>query len=81
MLGLTQNIFRFYLGTSLTVLYPNFTKVIQKSVSSPHLSIYDHHVGDFPSSEQLPGGRRQLHGLPEGWDQVLLGVFCLPNTN
>ena len=44
---------------------------IRKSVSSPHLRIYDHHVGDFPSSEQLPGGRRQLHGLPEGWDSCM----------
>ena len=33
-LGLTLNIFRFYLGASLTVLNPDFTRVIQKSVLS-----------------------------------------------
>ena len=35
-LWLTLNIFRFYLGTSLTVFNPNFPKVIQKSGESLH---------------------------------------------
>ena len=33
-LWLTVNIFRFYLGSNLTVLNPDFTRVIRKSAES-----------------------------------------------
>ena len=39
-LGLTLNIFRFYLGGSLTVLNPDFTRVIRKSVIRYMISVH-----------------------------------------